>query len=75
MTKTYFVKPKNDKWEVIGSNNQRANAITDTQAEAIGICKEICVNQQAEMAICGTNGKIRQKNSYGNDPFPPRDKR
>jgi hypothetical protein len=35
------------------------------------IC-EIAQNQQSELLIHGENGRIREKNSYGNDPYPPK---
>nr|WP_317049978.1 DUF2188 domain-containing protein [Clostridium neonatale] len=34
--------------------------------------REIAQNQKSEVIVHGRNGRIRQKNSYGNDPFPPR---
>ena len=37
---------------------------------AIG--REIARNQRSEMVIHGRNGQIQDKNSYGNDPFPPK---
>ena len=29
-------------------------------------------NQESELFIHGKNGRIRERDSYGNDPFPPR---
>nr|WP_084389162.1 DUF2188 domain-containing protein [Fusibacter sp. 3D3] len=29
-------------------------------------------NQQSELVIHRPNGQIREKNSYGNDPYPPK---
>ena len=39
-----------------------------TQAEAIAKAIEIAKNQGLEHCIHGVDGKIREKNSYGNDP-------
>ena len=39
-----------------------------TQAEAKEIAKQIARNQNSEVIIQGQDGKIREKNSYGNDP-------
>jgi hypothetical protein len=36
--------------------------------------REIAQKKQTEHAIHGRDGAIREKNSYGNDPSPPRDK-
>lgn len=69
------VTPKNGKgWQVIGAGNSRATKITSTQKEAIAIAKEIARNQNSELVIHGTNGRIREKSSYGNDPCPPKDR-
>ncbi len=59
-------------WAVKGAGNEKATVVTDTQAEAIKIGREIAINQQSELIIHGTDGKIREKNSYGNDDFPPK---
>ncbi|MBQ7376873.1 MAG: DUF2188 domain-containing protein [Clostridia bacterium] len=59
-------------WQVKGAGNSKATARTTTQAEAIYIAKNIAVNNKSELVIHRTNGKIREKNSYGNDPYPPK---
>ena len=43
-----------------------------TQHEARDAAQEIAQNQGSEMFIHGRDGRIRERNSYGNDPFPPR---
>ena len=59
-------------WQVKGANNRRATVRTNTKAEAISIGRQISKNQHSEMVIHGKDGKIQDKNSYGNDSFPPR---
>ena len=59
-------------WQVKGAGNSRATVRTKTQEEAINIGRDIARNQGAELVIHGTDGKIRAKDSYGNDPFPPK---
>lgn len=59
-------------WQVKGAGNSKATIITSTQKEAIKIATEIAKNQKSELLIHGMNGKIRDKNSYGNDNFPPK---
>lgn len=41
-------------------------------AEAERAAREIAINQQSEVLIHGEDGRIRARNSYGNDPFPPK---
>lgn len=59
-------------WQVKGAGNSRATVRTATQKEAIPVAREISKNQKSEMVIHRTNGQIREKNSYGNDPCPPK---
>ncbi len=73
MGKNQHVTPHPDGgWQVKGANNSRATIRTDTQASAIEIGREIARNQQSELVIHRPNGQIRDKDSYGNDPFPPK---
>lgn len=59
-------------WQVKGAGNTRATIRTGTQKQAALRAKEIAQNQHAEVVIHRTDGRIREKNSYGNDPFPPK---
>ncbi len=59
-------------WQVKGAGNSRATARTKTQAEAYQIAKEIAIKKHSEVIVHGQDGRIREKNSFGNDPFPPK---
>ena len=59
-------------WQIKGEGNQRATVITNTQQEAINKARDIARNQKSELYIHGRDGKIREKNSHGNDPHPPK---
>jgi hypothetical protein len=59
-------------WQVKGAGNSRATVRTDTQKQAITIAQQIARNQNSECFIHGKNGQIRARDSYGNDPFPPK---
>lgn len=71
MGKNQWVTTKGDKWAVKGEGNSKSTSIHDTQKEAIKAAKAIAKNQQSELIIQGKDSKIREKNSYGNDDFPP----
>lgn len=58
-------------WQVKGAGNQRATVRTEKQSQAISIAKQIAKSQQSELFIHRQDGRIRERNSYGNDPFPP----
>lgn len=73
MGKNQHITPHPDGgWQVKGAGNSRATVRTETQADAINIGREIARNQESELVIHRPNGQIRDKDSYGNDPFPPR---
>lgn len=74
MGKPQHVTPHPDGgWQVKGAGNERATVITDTQKEAIEIAREIAMNQNSEVVIHRPNGRIRDKDSYGNDPEQSKD--
>lgn len=69
MGKNQHVTPHHQGgWQVKGAGNQRATVRTETQAEARAIAR----NNRSELVVHGTDGRIREKNSYGNDPCPPK---
>ena len=72
MGKNQHVVPRDGGWAVLGAGNSRDTVHTDTQAEAIEIARQIAINQQSEVVIHRSNGQIRDRNSYGNDPYPPK---
>ncbi len=73
MAKNQHVTPHpQGGWQVKGAGNSRATVRTDTQSKAIKIARDIAINNGSELVIHGTNGQIREKNSYGNDQFPPK---
>lgn len=72
MGKNQHVVPHNGKWGVRGAGNSKVTKTANTQQEAINTAREIAKNQQSEMIVHRPNGQIRDKNSYGNEPFPPR---
>lgn len=59
-------------WAVRGAGNEKVTRITQTQQEAINAARVIARKQESELVIHGRNGRIREKDSYGNDPFPPK---
>ena len=49
--------------------------LTTHKHKLIQRAKEIAVNQHSEVVIHRSDGTIRDKDSYGNDPCPPKDKK
>lgn len=73
--KNQWVSPRNNgQWAVHGENNTKDTKVCRTQKEANEYAKAIAKHQHSEVIIQGRNGRIRSKDSYGNDPCPPVDK-
>lgn len=75
MGKNQHVVPHNGSWGVKGAGNKKVTEVSPTQAQAINRAKSIAKNQGSEVVIHGRNGKIRDKDSYGGDPNPPKDRK
>ena len=70
--KGQHVVPRDSKWAVRKSGSNRVTRKYETQQEAIDAAREIARNQRTEVYIHGRNGRIRERDSYGNDPSPPK---
>lgn len=75
MAKNQHVVPHSGKWAVKGDGSKRASRVVSTQREAIDVARRIARNQGTDVVIHGQDGRIRDKDSYGSDPFPPHDTR
>ncbi|OAV70395.1 hypothetical protein Barb7_03268 [Bacteroidales bacterium Barb7] len=74
--KTQHVVPSlNGGWNVRASRSLQATKHFDDKREAITFAKDISKKQQMELFVHKAGRTIRLRNSYGNDPSPPRDKR
>ena len=72
MKRNQHVVPHDGGWAVRGAGSQRATSVHPTQREAIDVGREIARNQGSELFIHGRDGQIRERDSLGNYPFPPR---
>lgn len=75
MGKNQHVVPRDGKWAVKGEGNSKASSIHNRQSEAINSARSTAKRQASELFIHGRNGQIRDRDSFGNDPCPPRDKK
>jgi hypothetical protein len=74
MTKGKHVVPSpSGGWSVRTSGASRASKTFDTQAAAIKHGKALAKKEHTELYIHRSDGTIRERNSYGNDPHPPKD--
>jgi len=66
------VVPRGGNWGVRIEGNERLTRVTRTQREAIDIGREIARQEESEFFMHRANGTIRERDSYGRDPCPPR---
>ena len=66
--KNQHVVRHSEGWAVKGAGNQKATKVTSIQKEAIGVARKITKNQESELFIHRRNGRIRERDSNGNDP-------
>jgi hypothetical protein len=71
MGKNQHVVKTDSGWGVRGEHNSKITKNFDTQKEAIVKTREIAINQSSELFIHGEDGRFRERNSYGNDQYPP----
>jgi len=71
----HVVKNPDGGWAVKKGGSTKATKVYETQAEAISRGRQIAQNQKAEFYVHGRDGRIQQKNSYGNNPLPPKGKK
>lgn len=70
-TKGLHVVPDAGRWSVRRSGSARASRIYRTQKEAIDDARSRARAEHGELYIHGRDGRIRERDSYGNDPCPP----
>ncbi|CEK10123.1 DUF2188 domain-containing protein [Legionella hackeliae] len=72
--KDYHVLPNESMggWDVKRENAERATRHFETQKEAILAARKFSRDEGTELFIHGKDGAILSKDSYGNDPFPPK---
>lgn len=73
--KNQHVVPYKDDWAVRGENNSRVTSVHENKSDAIDTAREIAQRNQSEVVIHRKDGIIQDKDSYGRDPHPPKDRK
>lgn len=73
--KDIHVVPHQDGWATRREDATRAGHVTDTKREAEGLARQQARRDHVEVVIHNRGGKISDSDSYGKDPYPPRDKK
>jgi uncharacterized protein YdaT len=69
------VVPHGDSWATKREGAQRAGVVTNTQSDAIDRARNQAKRDHVEVVIHRRDGTIRDSDSYGNDPNPPKDRK
>lgn len=73
MSKTNIhIVPRDGNWAVVREGAERDSSHHGTQSSAIDAGRDTARKEGVEIIIHRPNGQIRQRDSYGNDPFPPK---
>ncbi len=75
MKKNIHVVYDDGQWKMKKENAQKASKVFDTKIDAVDYSRIVAKNDKVEFTIHNKDGKISNKNSYGCDPCPPKDKR
>jgi hypothetical protein len=69
------VVPHKDGWATKKEGAGRAGSVHPTQSAATERAREQAKRERTEVVIHRPDGRIRDSDSYGNDPIPPRDRK
>lgn len=75
MAKNIHIMPREGRWVVKVEGNSRISSDHRTQGAAINAGIPKAKAEKSDVVIHGRDNKIRDRDSYGNDPFPPKDMR
>lgn len=75
MAKNRHVVPHNGGWAVRIAGSNRIASKHETQQAAIQQARLDAIRDKGEVVIHRPNGQIRDKDSYGSDPNPPKDQK
>ena len=69
--KNQHVVPHSNGWAV-KSEGATKGRVFETQGEAINAARDSAKRQGGELFVHNREGRIRERNSYGHDPYPPK---
>lgn len=72
MSKRIHVVPHGSGWATRSEGASRVGGTRRTQTEAAAAARKQAIPERGEVIVHRPDGRIRDSNSYGNDPFPPK---
>lgn len=71
--KNVHVVPNGNNWQVKPEGSSTPTSTHRTQQAAADAGRRLAQQNQSELVIHRPNGQIRDKDSFGKDPMPPKD--
>ena len=72
MGSNFWASKRTDGWAVKKQGTTRASSVHETQADAWAETRRLARGSGGEAYLKGGNGRIRARNTYGKEPFPPK---
>lgn len=70
--KSYWTSKRADGWAVKKEGATKASSLHSTQGEAWTETRRLARGSGGEAFLKGEDGRIRARNTYGKDPYPPK---
>lgn len=71
----HVVPRKEGGWAVKTAGKARAGKVFENKTDAVKYARDSARKERGELYVHGRDGTIKERRSYGKDPFPPRDKK
>lgn len=71
-SKNWHVIQRGKKWAVVAEGVRQKARVFNTQGEAINSARKVAKESEGQLVIHAKSGRIRERDSYGRDPFPPK---
>lgn len=65
-------RERGKRWRVEVTGNKRASGTHTRKPAAVDQGRRLATKNSSELVIHNQDGKIGERRSFGNDPFPPR---
>jgi Uncharacterized protein conserved in bacteria (DUF2188) len=62
-------------WSVRHTGAARASRVFERQEDAVRYARQVAKRESTELYIHRRDGTIKERDSYGHDPLPPKDRR
>ncbi len=72
MGKSIHAVPHKNGWACKKEGSNNYIEFFDTKIPCVDYARDLAQKEKSELFIHGKDGKIQSRDSYGNDPFPPK---